>query len=64
MHFYYTTNGKFLITSLEKSRYCLFKKIFNDHYEYLKENENSLIDRYGVKHNEHTICCIVMESIF
>ena len=64
MYFFYTSNGKFLIKSLKKSEYYFFKTIFNDYYEYLKENQNTLINRfygmYAIKHNKNMIYFIVI----
>eukprot|EP01084_Bolivina_argentea_P303454 523907_1 len=68
MYFFYTFDGKFLIKSLKKSEFVFFQNIFNDYYRYLKENRNTLINKffgcYSIKYKGKIIYFMVMECIF
>ena len=68
MYFFYCSNGKFLVKSLKKSEFNFLHQILNEYYEFLRDHQNTLINRfygmYGVKHKKETIYFVVMESIF
>ncbi|KAJ1615203.1 putative phosphatidylinositol-4-phosphate 5-kinase [Cryptosporidium canis] len=47
--FYYTTDGRFLIKTVEKKTATFFRSILNKYYNHIEKNKNSLITRiYGL----------------
>lgn len=44
--FYYTTDGNYMLKTIQHREYKLLRKILKDYFFYLKENPNSLLIKF------------------
>lgn len=44
--FYYTTDGKYMLKTIQHREYLLLRKILKDYYFYLSENPDSLLIKF------------------